>query len=208
MNLLTKMRSWSWSLGIMLCPSTRTGCTTKPTIRMAITPAKITSRSSERNSLHRSPESEPATRVDEMSSIILMSLSSSGAMPTNLSLFINRHLTAPYSRLIRKILRRLRLVNEGVFGRRADCGLRIADCGGRLLSCFSITNFQQPAPRLNEVIIRRLSSIRNPQSMRDRPLQRCVNLSFQPLAEQKRLHIVDQKLLVLRIDRAQPVMVD
>src|SRR5215813_3727549 len=93
---------------------------------MAITPAKITSRSSERNSLHRSPDSEPATRVEEMSSIILMSLSSSGAMPTNLSLFINRHLTAPYSRLTGKILRRLRLVNEGVFGRRIDCGLRLA----------------------------------------------------------------------------------
>jgi hypothetical protein len=40
-------------------------------------------------------------------------------MPTNLSLFINRYLTTPYSKLIGKILRRLRLVNEGVFGPRS-----------------------------------------------------------------------------------------
>src|SRR5687767_12165617 len=152
----------------MLCPSTRTGCTTKPTISMAITPAKITSRSNERNSPHKSPESEPATRVDEMSSIILMSLSSSGAMPTNLSLFINRYLTTPYSGLIGKILRRLRLVNEGVFGRRGPT----------------------PTPALRPTA--------RSASMRDRPLQRSVNLSFQPLTEQKRFHIVDQKLLVLR----------
>ncbi len=49
-------------------------------------PAKSTSRSNERNSPHKSPESE--LRMDERSSMTRMSLSSSGVMPTNLSLFI------------------------------------------------------------------------------------------------------------------------
>jgi hypothetical protein len=43
--------------------------------------------------------------------------------------------------------------------------------------------------------------------MRDRPLQRSVNLSFQPLAEQEGFHVIYQKLLMLRVYSAQAVMV-
>src|SRR5574341_1295126 len=45
-------------------------------------------------------------------------------------------------------------------------------------------------------------------SMRDCAFERGVNLRFQTFPEQKRFHIHDQKLLMLRIDRAQTVMVD
>jgi hypothetical protein len=44
--------------------------------------------------------------------------------------------------------------------------------------------------------------------MRDRPFERGVDLRLQPLAEQKRFHILDQELLVFGIDRAQTVVVD
>src|SRR5215468_4672863 len=155
MNLLTKMRSWSCSLGIMLWPSTRTGCTTKTTIRRAIMPAKSTSRSNERNSLHKSPAS--TARMDERSSMTLMSLSYETA---------RKDITAP-------------------------------------LACQ-----RTPHERNGRARRERRRTFARSGSMCDGPLQRRVNLRFQTLTEQKRLHVFDQKLLVLRVDRAQTVMVD